>query len=364
MDRTGQWQMLVRGAEMGAYLPAVELVGLCPSGQIWSAAQSSCWMCPAGSFADAMICGGAQRCTACTNKPGDASYTSAGAPGVDHCSWGCNAGHFYFNQACAPCPQQSFRASIGNESCFPCAPGSGTTGTGSGSCEICLSGFAPAKPAGGCEACHTAACATGQYRVPCTTSAQSVCVACTGAVPAGAVYSGPGEPYDTDACPWACDEGRERSGESCLLPATTAPDVASTTPTPTATAPDVQVQATTGGGNEAVVGVAVAAAVVLVFGGVVFVRVLRRKKREDSKGVGARLNSGWRSVFRTQKGRVADSGTPGGEEPSASNDRPELERFAPSTQSSKQPSTQTPKPPLLPTLKVCSRRRQRSFKWH
>ena len=196
------------------------------TGGVPSDADNCGWGCDVGFFQNADF-----SCTLCSALPGDASYTRAEAPGVDQCSWSCNAGHFLLDQGCAPCPLNSFKTSSGNESCAPCSFGSGATSSGSTAC-VCLAGFAPAS-AGGCEGCGTAACAAGQYRGPCTTSAQSVCLACTNAIPSGAVFA----PLDAAACAWACEEGRELSGEACLLLASTAPAVAFTTPRPTAIAP-------------------------------------------------------------------------------------------------------------------------------
>jgi len=189
VDRTGQWQMLVRGAEMGAYLPAVELVGLCPSGQIWSAAQSSCWMCPAGSFADAMICGGAQRCTACPAG----SYSASGS------------------EVCAACPTGRYSAS-GSEVCTACAAGSYSGGSG----EACL-------------ACSSSFCAVGEYRGACGAEDDGVCGGCTNSRPTHSVYVSAGTPFDVNKCDWECDVGFFQDGDVSCGPCTNMPGDASYT---------------------------------------------------------------------------------------------------------------------------------------
>ncbi|KAJ1469583.1 hypothetical protein T484DRAFT_1642577 [Baffinella frigidus] len=114
---------------------------------------------------------------------------------------------------CAPCSLNRYKASVGNEACGSCETGLGTATTGALSCT-CVSGYVLAST-GGCEQCSKVPCATGEYRGPCTVSTQSACVACTNAIPSGAAYTGPGEPFNMNACLWACEEGRDQVGGAC-----------------------------------------------------------------------------------------------------------------------------------------------------
>jgi hypothetical protein len=63
---------------------------------------------------------------------------------------------------------------------------------------------------GACRNCTNASCPTGMFRTPCLEQEDGQCVQCTGTLPQNAVYSGPGQPYNADACPWMCKEGYTR----------------------------------------------------------------------------------------------------------------------------------------------------------
>ena len=66
-----------------------------------------------------------------------------------------------------------------------------------------------------CVACDTSSCAVGQYRSPCTATANGKCVACSKA-PQNADYASAGKPYNSDDCDWSCRAGYYLSGSTCL----------------------------------------------------------------------------------------------------------------------------------------------------
>lgn len=55
--------------------------------------------------------------------------------------------------------------------------------------------------------CSTETCTAGYYRAACTALLQGACVKCSNAKSEFAHYSGAGAPFDSNACPWACDDG-------------------------------------------------------------------------------------------------------------------------------------------------------------
>jgi hypothetical protein len=77
------------------------------------------------------------------------------------------------------------------------------------SCASCLPGRWK-NPTGKCRNCTDALCPTGMYRTRCSEQSDGVCVPCTAPLPADALYSGPGQPHDTDTCPWICKPGFTR----------------------------------------------------------------------------------------------------------------------------------------------------------
>ena len=104
-------------------------------------------------------------CQACTGKPLNAFYVSAGSPdNVDNCLWMCNTGYWI----------------------------DGTV----------------------CSECTTSACGVGSYRGSCGASSDAPCQACTGK-PLNAFYVSAGSPATVDNCNWTCNAGYWIDGTIC-----------------------------------------------------------------------------------------------------------------------------------------------------
>ena len=170
-------------------------------------------------------------CVSCTNKPDDAQYTSnANLFSPNTCAWECVTGFVRTGDVCvpcttAPCAIGQYRGvctKTAQGSCQPCTirpPNSVFTGSGepfdSNTCAWkCVVGFF--RSPGGCSACSTSACPAGQYRLPCSESADGTCVPCT-AKPANSDFTGAAIPYNHDQCPWACSPGFFKQGGACAV---------------------------------------------------------------------------------------------------------------------------------------------------
>ena len=83
------------------------------------------------------------------------------------------------------------------------------------SCQHCLSGYYSQGIE--CLPCPTIVCQIGQY-LACAPEVGSICLECTNAIPDHAYYSSAGDPYDSNACGWACQPGylMHEASISCL----------------------------------------------------------------------------------------------------------------------------------------------------
>ena len=96
--------------------------------------------------------------------------------------------------------------------------GPGTLGNSSSCATACKAGFFDkwneTSQQTQCVQCSQALCGVGFYRGRCT-NGDGVCAPCTQRPP-NSVYVGPGIPFDTDTCEWACAQGYVRAGSVCL----------------------------------------------------------------------------------------------------------------------------------------------------
>ena len=186
--------------------------------------------CAVGQYRSACTASANGQCVSCTKVPEYASYTSAGKPyNVDACDWACQTGHYRSGSVCSPCTSVTCQVGQYSTVCTPTANSACQTCTNlpshsvftsagkEGNPNSCESACAPGywKDGSSCAACDTSSCPVGNYRSPCTASANGKCVACSKA-PEHAVYTSGGKPYNSDDCDWSCASGYYLSGSTCL----------------------------------------------------------------------------------------------------------------------------------------------------
>eukprot|EP00960_Hanusia_phi_P054041 762521-Hanusia_phi.AAC.41 len=84
-------------------------------------------------------------------------------------------------------------------------------------CTGCQAGYFFSR--GACTRCSTDECPIGQYRGPCEASRDATCRACT-TVMGNLQFTGSGQPYNNDSCPWECVYGYSLVNGSCAQVAT------------------------------------------------------------------------------------------------------------------------------------------------
>ena len=187
--------------------------------------------CPVGQYR--AVCTPAQdgACAPCTSwEPEHAEFVSAGSYGVNKCDWSCVAGYFRRDTTCQPCtvgscPTGQYRtpcAAAADSACAACTnlpPNGVFTSAGNpgapASCQTsCAAGYVR-QADGSCKLCDSSTCQVGQYRGACTVAADGQCGPCTNG-PANSVYTGPGQPYGTNTCAWACKSGFYQSAGACV----------------------------------------------------------------------------------------------------------------------------------------------------
>ena len=182
--------MLECEAGTGRWNGSVPSCAGCVAGY-YSGTDGSCAACTASACDVGMYrgaCGASSDavCEACTTKPLNAAYLTAGSPAnVDNCSWTCNAGYWRFNSSCVVCNTSA------------CG-----VGFYRGSCGASFD--AP------CQTCTDKTCEIGFYRRECGLTTDAQCVTCTNK-PLNASYISSGIPADANNCSWTCDSGHWRS---------------------------------------------------------------------------------------------------------------------------------------------------------
>ncbi|XP_031575042.1 uncharacterized protein LOC116308701 [Actinia tenebrosa] len=113
-----------------------QCIDTCGKGEYFSVKNSSCALCPLGTYMDE---GGHLRlsCKTCGNK--NATYKK-GAVSENQCMIECKVGQ-YFNSTtstCEACPKGSYQNKTAQETCLSCPPGMSTTSAGETSVLACV----------------------------------------------------------------------------------------------------------------------------------------------------------------------------------------------------------------------------------
>jgi hypothetical protein len=135
--------------------------------------QNASWACEARAAGKYKAFIGNNSCVAC---PANSDTLGSGSNELDDCL--CLPGYIAnsdSDEACAPCPRNTFNAELGGSTCLACPVDSGTEAPAStfASCE-CEAGYTPGA---GQDLCT--ACAAGKYKATRSMSACSVRTACS-----------------------------------------------------------------------------------------------------------------------------------------------------------------------------------------
>ena len=169
-------------------------------------------------------------CVNCSNKPINSIYVSDGRPfNENNCSWQCNKGYYSNGQVCTLCNSSLCPLGQYRDACLPFADAVCTNCTripsfavfvGPGNpfntdtCSwVCNTGFYISN--GLCVLCNTSICNVGQYRAPCRSSNDSICVPCN-MKPDEAFYITAGNPSNQNNCKWSCKEGYFQAVNVCM----------------------------------------------------------------------------------------------------------------------------------------------------
>ena len=171
-----------------------------------------CEACSEGTFKDVT---GSSECVEC----GEGRLTHPGATHVSDCF--CPHGYVEVSREpnAAPICACDVGYTVDEAECVACEAGTFKSTQGSSACEECASGFFTDRPeASSCALCTPIQrCRTGQYWRQCPGNADGHCVQCSmHELPENAQFSGPGFPFETDTCPWSCDEGYVETEGVCV----------------------------------------------------------------------------------------------------------------------------------------------------
>jgi hypothetical protein len=185
--------------------------------------------CPVGQYRGACAATADGACQVCTTRPSNSIYTSAGTPyNTNACQWSCASGYFRADGTCkscstTDCPSGQYRgqcADTADRPCLACTKkpdnavfsSAGSPYNADACAWKCGAGYY--RSGGACAACTTTACPVGQYRGACGADRDGACTWCT-TRPANSVYTTAGVPYGADACGWACSAGYYRASGAC-----------------------------------------------------------------------------------------------------------------------------------------------------
>jgi hypothetical protein len=238
----------------GYYCPGGSIITPCPEGTYYdltgASTSSTCTACPAGTYSVSSGASTQSVCLLCglgTFSDSAASTlcrqcyrgTFANATGKTGCS-GCLPGTYSSSglSACIDCPVNTYTADSYTEICHTCSDTTCIVGqriqtctkTTNGGCQDCAtppinSGWMPGvciwacipdyyQNGALCSLCSALnLCGIGTYFVPCTSSANSKCNACTLKPLLNSDYTTTS--IQGDSCDWVCNAGFYRSGSIC-----------------------------------------------------------------------------------------------------------------------------------------------------
>ena len=201
--------------------------GYYQSGPTCSACSTS--VCPVGQYRALCTSTTDSVCVNCTARPSFSLYTSSGSPyNQDNCTWRCLPSYYQIAMSCTLCstsfcPIGQYRTACNLTSDSICVSCSNLplfakfTSAGApynqNNCEwSCVGGYFQNEAT--CTPCSTSVCSVGQYRHPCNSSVDGICVPCTDQ-PQNSLFSSPGVPFDQNNCNWTCVTGYFQSGQRC-----------------------------------------------------------------------------------------------------------------------------------------------------